>query len=1016
MRCGLATIQQTLTPEASTVLSHSISEAGRRNHSQVTPLHVAATLLASPSSFLRQACIRSHPNSSHPLQCRALELCFSVALDRLPMTQSGSDTAEPPISNALMAALKRAQAHQRRGCPEQQQQPLLAVKVELEQLIISILDDPSVSRVMREASFSSPAVKATIEKSMTSSSNCVTSNLGFRPSPVPVPIRNNNIYLNPRLQVGQPNKVDEVKKLVEIMSRTDKRNPVLVGDSELDSILKQLFEKIKNNDLNDTKLRNVQLVQFDNEVVSDTSQLAEKIRELGDLIDDKCRNGGVILNLGDLKWLVEQPGLTAGAQPVICEVGRLAVEEVRKLLRRFCSKLWLVGTATCETYLRCQVYYNNMESDWDLHAVPIAAKAPLRNAFPRLGSTGFMGNSMQPVTPIKSLTTSIDSFYRPLSDNSDPALKITCCPQCKDSYEKELANVMSTELEMSSTETTLLPVWLQTAKTTDQQLQGNELEKRRKRKIEELMKKWNDTCSRIHCSFNYVLGSERFIEPSTPSMPVLLNTKLLAPKLQVQRSFVKTTLQLDPTLAPSQSSIGVENAGRSPPRSPVRTELILGRSTSPKKNQNEATKDFMSCISSDPQNVSIEMQANKLLSSLLDADWLKKLMKTLTDKVWWQREAASAVATAVAQCKLGNGKHRGPESKRNNVWLLFTGPDRVGKKKMVFALSEQVCGLTPVVISLGATRSDDSTNTSFRGKTALDRIGEAIRRNPFSVVVLEDIDEADMLSRGNIKHAMERGRITDSHGRELSLGNVTFVLTSNWLPEDFKMSSKSHFNAENNLIADASENWQLKLTVTEKTGKRRFKDEHQDRYTKPRKDSNSTLAFDLNETLDANNDDRANGSGNSSDLTAEPEKEPDNARHRYSFINPATRELLDHVDSVIVFDPVGFSSIRKRLASSITTSFSTIIRSEGASIAIQVKEEALEKILGGIWLGQTSLEDWLEDVLIPSLQQLKTQLQCHNSGKATIVQLELDEDSSHHGRGNFKDRLPSSIRVAKDVQ
>ena len=87
MRAGLSTIQQTLTPEAASVLNHSIAEAGRRNHGQTTPLHVAATLLSSPTGFLRQACIKSHPNSSHPLQCRALELCFSVALERLPTAQ-----------------------------------------------------------------------------------------------------------------------------------------------------------------------------------------------------------------------------------------------------------------------------------------------------------------------------------------------------------------------------------------------------------------------------------------------------------------------------------------------------------------------------------------------------------------------------------------------------------------------------------------------------------------------------------------------------------------------------------------------------------------------------------------------------------------------------------------------------------------------------------------------------------------------------------------------------------------
>ncbi|TVU29817.1 hypothetical protein EJB05_21404, partial [Eragrostis curvula] len=52
-----------------------------RGNAQVTPLHVASAMLASPQGLLRAACLRSH---SHPLQCKALELCFNVALNRLP--------------------------------------------------------------------------------------------------------------------------------------------------------------------------------------------------------------------------------------------------------------------------------------------------------------------------------------------------------------------------------------------------------------------------------------------------------------------------------------------------------------------------------------------------------------------------------------------------------------------------------------------------------------------------------------------------------------------------------------------------------------------------------------------------------------------------------------------------------------------------------------------------------------------------------------------------------------------
>ena len=420
------------------MLSHSIAEAGRRNHGQTTPLHVAATLLASPSGFLRQACIRSHPNSSHPLQCRALELCFSVALERLPAAQGSS--GEPPVSNALMAALKRAQAHQRRGCPEQQQQPLLAVKVELEQLIISILDDPSVSRVMREASFSSPAVKASIEQALNSNSRNLNSSaggnvvpasmgMGFRPSPIPMPVPNRNLYMNPLLQKGNsnsgpsPNPVpnrnlymnpllqkensnsgqlgqqrnEEIKRVIDILLRSKKRNPVLVGESEPEAVIKELYRRIEKRELSEESLKNAEVISIEKKfgIGFDKSQIESKFNDLKGLVEARIgdsNGGGVILDLGDLKWLVEGgigiPGSGGNAisQQVVSEAGHLVVAEMGKLVASFGEdgnrRIWLIGTATCETYLRCQVYHPSMESLWDLQAVPVASRSPHPGMFP----------------------------------------------------------------------------------------------------------------------------------------------------------------------------------------------------------------------------------------------------------------------------------------------------------------------------------------------------------------------------------------------------------------------------------------------------------------------------------------------------------------------------------------------------------------------------------------------------------------------------------------------------------
>ncbi|CDY28180.1 BnaA01g06690D [Brassica napus] len=63
MRADLITIQQTLTPEAATVLNQSIAEATRRNHGHTTPLHVAATLLSSSSVPSSRAMFQRRPRT-----------------------------------------------------------------------------------------------------------------------------------------------------------------------------------------------------------------------------------------------------------------------------------------------------------------------------------------------------------------------------------------------------------------------------------------------------------------------------------------------------------------------------------------------------------------------------------------------------------------------------------------------------------------------------------------------------------------------------------------------------------------------------------------------------------------------------------------------------------------------------------------------------------------------------------------------------------------------------------------
>ena len=226
---------------------------------------------------------------------------------------------------------------------------------------------------MREASFSSPAVKSAIEQSRFGNSRTVNqSAIGFGYRPVPVPV-NRNPYLNPRFQQnehsGQRSTDEEAKRVVEIMTRTRKRNPVLVGDSEPRALVKEILGKIENGD---GPLRNFQVIRLEKEELASSSTRFGEISGLVETrLGDSELTGGVVLDLGDLKWLAANGG------------GGGAVAEMRKLLERYKGRLCFIGTATCETYLRCQVYYPSMENDCDLQAIPIAAKSPLPTMFQR---------------------------------------------------------------------------------------------------------------------------------------------------------------------------------------------------------------------------------------------------------------------------------------------------------------------------------------------------------------------------------------------------------------------------------------------------------------------------------------------------------------------------------------------------------------------------------------------------------------------------------------------------------
>lgn len=928
MRAELSTIQQMLTPEAASVLARSIVEAVQRKHGRITPLHVAAVLLAAPSGVLRRSCLSSHPDSAaHPLRCRALELCFSIALDRLP-SDGDRDAAQPPMSNALKAALKRAQANQRRGCPEQPQQPaapLLAVKVELEQLVVSILDDPQVSRVMREAGFSSTVIKAVVEQSLSfssSTSSTITAPvLSTTTSPVsPITPSPAHLHVNPRLlngngaaatASGEQPRTEEVKRVMSTLSRSKKRNPVLVSDTDPEAVIQEVIQKIDSG-AGPPPLHTAKVVSFRKELAAamsagDKSWIASKIRELGSILESQLIGGdhGMVVDIGDLKWLVESsvrpPTITPSkitAQQTVSETARTAVAEMATLLKSFRNggrQVWLLGTATWTTYLRCQVYHPTMEDDWDLQAVQIA---PSSQNFPRTS---------------KQFPETINS-----------ATNQGMCALCTEGYRHDITKG-SHQPPPKVDENRALPPWLQLAKHRSESSTTDHLQHK-----ETLLKKWQRICSRLHSK----------AEPKKwpPPWPLLLCS------------------------------------GNSPatslPEISVKTDLVLGNSAS--SNPDE------------PKKVEFLNQKKADFAGVSDIDTFKKLYKGLLDKVSWQPEVASTMAATVLRLK-------SESRRRGHSWLLYLGPDKIGKRKMATALSELVFGTPPVVVKLGGDGEEEGEGTvsSSRGRTSMDRIVEAIRRNPFAVVLIEEFDRTDdVLVRGSIKRAMEQGRMVDSHGREVSLGSAIFIMTSSWLPEELKRSHESLIECEEKVLRAAARGRELELSA-EKTTSKRCVDwlRHGAPPTKLRR----PLSLDLNLAMGtAEEDDPGEGS---SDVTVERDVSKERLDVKRSTSSVAA-EMAKLADAAVVFEPVDFSPMQRRAAEAISGIFAAVM---GEKWSIRVDEEATDRVVGCAWIAGEKLDEWSERVLTPRFGELKVRLKPAEG--AVVVRLSVVE-----GNGSRSER------------
>ena len=164
-----------------------------------------------------------------------------------------------------------------------------------------------------------------------------------------------------------------------------------------------------------------------------------------------------------------------------------------------------------------------------------------------------------------------------------------------------------------------------------------------------------------------------------------------------------------------------------------------------------------------------------------ETDKLIHLEERLHQRVIGQDEAVSALSRAIRRHRAGFGKRHKPAS------FIFVGPTGVGKTELVKAVAEVMFDSEDAMVRLDMSEFMEPHTVSkligsppgYVGYDDGGQLTEKIRRKPYSVILLDEIEKAHADVFNILLQILDDGRLTDSHGRMVSFENTIIIMTSN---------------------------------------------------------------------------------------------------------------------------------------------------------------------------------------------------------------------------------------------
>jgi ATP-dependent Clp protease ATP-binding subunit ClpB len=559
-------------------------------------------------------------------------------------------------------------------------------------------------------------------------------------------------YTNNLTEMARQGKIDpvigrkkEMRRLMQVLSRRTKNNPVLIGEAGTGktAVIEGLAQRIAKKDVPES-LKNKEVISLDiGSLVAGTRYRGEFEQRIKALLKEiKSQKDKYILFIDELHTIIG-----AGAAEGSIDASNLLKPDLAR------GELRAIGATTLKEYQK----YIERDPALERRFQPITVSEPTEEETLLILRGIKEKYEMHHGVKIEdgALKAAVELSARYITDRFLPDKAVDLMDEAMSSLRLEVES-QPARLEDFKREIQDLEIEMESLKNSN----GEETEKRKKvilRQLADLKEKAQELEARWSAEKGTIIRIKE------------IKNEIDSLKYESERAGQEADLQ----------RVAEIKYGRIP-------ELSKELSSEEKKLKNLQKKKAVLKESVTREDVAgvVSRWTGIPVTSLLEeeAQKLKKMEDIIGKRVIGQEEALSAISHAIRRSRAGVADENRPLGS-----FLFLGPTGVGKTETARALAAFLFGSEESLVRIDMSEYMEKHSVSkmigappgYIGHDDSGQISEAVRRRPYSVVLIDEIEKAHPDVFNILLQVLEDGRLTDSKGRKVSFKNTIIIMTSN---------------------------------------------------------------------------------------------------------------------------------------------------------------------------------------------------------------------------------------------